>query len=564
MYTLEIFRKSHCKKRAQLENSKRFYRCPINTNPTYHPPLNLNIEKHFFHHENSVKGFFNRFNVKTCQHRPECPGCPQFDSNFVTWKRITNEYLSKECLAYEDIPKVEKYIGAPKRESYRHRCRWRVGDSKDPLGFFYGGTQTFLPINKCEIHVPEIELLSEKLRHFLRKNTNACKVLSTIDIRFDRKDLFLTFCTIEKNKRNVEKIARQFSHCENISINFAPKHPNAIMSGTQIVVSGKEKLSWQLGENKYEASSQSFFQVNPSVLESIHNSIRTHIKSLNFDTIYDFYSGIGVHSIQLGKEKSIIGFDGSASAIIDANKNATQILSHKNFEFIHANDLTSSLPSPPPNTLGIINPSRSGVSGAVVNHLAHANFNGLIYISCNAKTLFRDLEMLHILGFSTDKIEAYEMMPRTDHVELVAFLSRPSTPDYSENFAFWPEARSMELGVSGPKNFQKSERSLWIAIVRGEVPHGTPPGGKSIRVKRIRKRGKMAVVAIESKDVDEKDIIHVFKRWKFPIKGKANGKEFGRPLLHCIKSGEESAQVPGFFSAISELPAALLAKDQFK
>ena len=51
----------------------------------------------------------------------------------------------------------------------------------------------------------------------------------------------------------------------------------------------------------------------------------------------------------------------------------------------------------------------------------------IAYVSCNPRALSRDLLEICDRGWKVDSIEAYDMLPQTAHVELIAFLS-PTVP----------------------------------------------------------------------------------------------------------------------------------------
>ncbi len=513
--------------------------------------------------------------MKSCKHRgpqdgthfgPQCPGCPQFELNYSAWMEEMSTQVDAAIRGYnpEILPAPSDLQEAPQRHAYRHRCRWVVGTPNEPLGFYQAGGKAFIGIEDCLMHTPHIEEASERIREFLRANPKACEVFNFIDIRYDGTKTFVTFCTTDKTPDRASELVSSITSIKNIAINYAPKGATAIMSGTQLHIQGEAKLNWTLNGKQFESSPQSFFQVNPSVLELMHTHIRKYLATISFDNVYDFYCGIGVHSLGLNTGQNIIGFDSSESAIADANKNGASILGENvKREFLVKKDSTEDLPSPPINCVGILNPARAGLSGSLIPFLANKNFTDLVYISCNPVTLYRDMDRLHMLGYEVVEVKGFEMMPRSSHVELVAFLKRIGPPRYDQAGAFWPPSRGLTLGISGPISFQKDGTSFWIARVKGTVPKGRPPGGKSIFVKRLRKVGNDSIVTIRTKKVDEVEILEAFDRWKYPILGKVGGRIYDRPLLHCVKSAEIEAPIPGFIVSMSQLPVKVLEKDHF-
>ncbi|GEM_PF-4013460 len=507
--------------------------------------------------------------MKSCQHLPECPGCPHFESSFSNWKANRLEAIGKTLRNYE-APLPSTIYPSPKREAIRNRCRWVVGTPKQPLGFYKKGTKKFVDIRACLMHVDPIEEASNHIRAFLKRQPKACDVFNFIDMRFDGQEVFVTFCTHHTTPEEATILLSEFTKIDNLWLNFNPKSPSAIMSGTQHRLSGKESLTWKVGKQTFRAAPQSFFQVNPDVLEIMHGYIAHYLKDHPFDSIYDFYCGIGIHSLSLveqdkSEEKEIIGFDSSPSAIENAKENASEFSKVAKTHFYLSRDRNEELLSPPSNCLAILNPTRAGLSGRMIPFLSNSNFKHLIYISCNPETLYRDAERLAPLGYTFVSADGFEMMPRTSHVEIIAFFERAEAPKYDQVFAFWPPSRALSAGISGPVRFKKNAESFWIGKAKGAVPKGRPPGGKEIDVKILRRVGKDSVIAIRSKGVSDKEIIEAFQRWKHPILGKVNSKSmtYDRPMLHCIKSGEEESPLPAYIISACQLPRKVLMKNQF-
>jgi 23S rRNA (uracil1939-C5)-methyltransferase len=48
----------------------------------------------------------------------------------------------------------------------------------------------------------------------------------------------------------------------------------------------------------------------------------------------------------------------------------------------------------------------------------------VVYVSCDAATFARDLKLLLAGGYELKKLEAFDLFPMTEHVELVALLDK--------------------------------------------------------------------------------------------------------------------------------------------
>ena len=66
----------------------------------------------------------------------------------------------------------------------------------------------------------------------------------------------------------------------------------------------------------------------------------------------------------------------------------------------------------------LLDPPRSGLTEDVIN-LA-SNFKNIIYVSCNAKTYIRDINL--IKSHKITKIELFDQFPNKNHLEIVSVL----------------------------------------------------------------------------------------------------------------------------------------------
>jgi 23S rRNA (uracil1939-C5)-methyltransferase len=73
----------------------------------------------------------------------------------------------------------------------------------------------------------------------------------------------------------------------------------------------------------------------------------------------------------------------------------------------------------------IVNPPRVG-AGEVIEGIATLGPERVVYVSCNAATLARDLAALGPRGYRLASLHPYDMFPQTHHLETVALMLRES------------------------------------------------------------------------------------------------------------------------------------------
>jgi 23S rRNA (uracil1939-C5)-methyltransferase len=71
----------------------------------------------------------------------------------------------------------------------------------------------------------------------------------------------------------------------------------------------------------------------------------------------------------------------------------------------------------------LLDPPRSGAKEAIADIAALAP-ERIVYVSCDAATLSRDVELLHALGYRAQSAQPIDLMPQTSQVEVVLVLIR--------------------------------------------------------------------------------------------------------------------------------------------
>jgi len=167
--------------------------------------------------------------------------------------------------------------------------------------------------------------------------------------------------------------------------------------------------------------SASFSQVNPRMAAELRSYVLALVAAHNPSTVIDGYAGTGELAVALagaGARATAIELDEEAS-----RWSTTMIASPSVALQGRVEDI---LPTVLPADVVVINPPRAGVDAAVAAALeVHAAaIRGVIYVSCNAATMARDLSRMP--GFRIESVRAFDMFPQTAHVETVCEL-RPSS-----------------------------------------------------------------------------------------------------------------------------------------
>ena len=139
------------------------------------------------------------------------------------------------------------------------------------------------------------------------------------------------------------------------------------------------------------------------------------------NNLIDLYCGIGTIGLWLKNNfNNILGIEINESSIKNANinkeLNKTNNISFKLGDASIINKYINNI------DVIIVDPPRAGLSKSVINILNKSNSKKIVYISCNPKTLKRDIDKLD--KYNLKDISACSMFPRTKHIECVCLLER--------------------------------------------------------------------------------------------------------------------------------------------
>ena len=119
----------------------------------------------------------------------------------------------------------------------------------------------------------------------------------------------------------------------------------------------------------------------------------------------------------------VIGIEIVEEAVEAAKVNA-ELNGIKNCEFIAGDvlNMVDDLKDKP--DLIILDPPREGINPKAITKIINFDSDRLVYVSCKASSLAKDLLVFEEYGYKVDKVQCVDMFPRTYHVETVCLLSK--------------------------------------------------------------------------------------------------------------------------------------------
>lgn len=254
------------------------------------------------------------------------------------------------------------------------------------------------------------------LRHIgIRSNSDNSEILVILVSKARR----LAF-----SKLLVKELCEAYPQIVGIVQNIQRELTNVIIGNEDQILFGRDYLFDVLGNTRYRVHYRSFYQVNSSCTQLLYSYLKEKIAPQS--NLIDAYCGIGTIGLYLSdKIKCVLGIEESSAAILDAKYNAelnqisnTTFICAKVEDWICSNGACDGYDSI------IFDPPRKGLEQSIIDALAATTISTIVYVSCNAMTLARDLKRMQEKGFGIDSIQSFEMFPQTWHTESVAILSR--------------------------------------------------------------------------------------------------------------------------------------------
>lgn len=175
---------------------------------------------------------------------------------------------------------------------------------------------------------------------------------------------------------------------------------------------------------RFKISTFSFFQPNSLAAEVLYSIVRDYIGSTRDMEVFDLYSGTGTIAQLLAPvAKEVIGVEIVEEAVEAAKENAARN-GLSNCRFI-AGDVLKVLDevAEKPDVI-VLDPPRDGIHPKALPKIISYGVDHIVYISCKATSLARDLETFLAAGYRVERACCVEQFCETVHVETVCLLAR--------------------------------------------------------------------------------------------------------------------------------------------
>ena len=350
-----------------------------------------------------------------CKFYGKCGGCLLQHLKYEKQLEFKSELVTRTIKKISGIDVNVLPTIASEQYFYRNKIALPVGKVNGVwrVGMFERSSHNLVDIDECVIakkfskNLIEIfnhflsEIDGSQIRYFVAREQAEGMVVCVVCKKDIRSQLKLLSNSLKSEYKNFELYM-----CVNAN-------PKTILSSNQTIIAGDEGL----------VVPDSFVQINDDVSRRLYADVLNELDVS--DVVIDAYSGAGDMTMMFAKKcKRVFGIEIVRSAVEKANAKVSE-LGLGNVRNI-CGDCAKVIPTLVANGDNlslVVDPPRAGLDERVVASVIDSNVNKIVYVSCNPKTLARDLKLL-VNIFDIVKVVPYDMFPQTPNVETLVVMKR--------------------------------------------------------------------------------------------------------------------------------------------
>ncbi len=341
-----------------------------------------------------------------------CTGCP-----WMALEPDAQRVLKRDRARALGLPLDGELAGGPAL-GYRASSKRVVGGAPGRviLGSYVRGTHDVADMRGCLVDHPRIAEVADAI-------ADAASALGVApwdgargDLRYvwlktDGARVLATLITASEASQ-APALGARVADGAAVAWSVQPSEGNAIRGGAARALAGEPSLEVALGARTTRVGPLGFLQPSPAVAALAYDALVRDAEGspATGALALDLYAGAGVTTAMLRERFAEVvpceAFPESAAALGVAPEDAVDFVRRW---IGRAVDLV------------VANPPRAGLGAAVCAALAALAPARLHVMSCDAETLARDLRALDA-AFALERVVAFDTLPQTPHLELVAHL----------------------------------------------------------------------------------------------------------------------------------------------
>ena len=396
-----------------------------------------------------VESASERRAVAPCPHFGPCGGCLFQHVEYGTQLELKERYLRRtlEEAGLQDAAAATRPITAsPDLYGFRNKMEFSFGEKLGELALGLrekttSTRQTYrrtLPVGECPIFGPVVTRIFPAVTDFAHANglegfepATRKGHLRHLVLREGKRtgELMVILVTAALPELDFGALAgklaaaapeiRSFVHVS------SSRGSDLVEFERMRLVAGVPFIEERLAGLAFRVYPPSFFQTNTAGAELLYRRIGAEAPLTKESRVLGLYCGSGAIELSLaGAAGKVTGIDSSPANVANAVENAL-VNRIDNAAFLGGTvEALLDEPRREPADIVIVDPPRVGLTGKALRRVVALGAPAVVYVSCNPRSLARDLRGLMDAGYRTASLSPFDFFPHTPHLETLAVLVR--------------------------------------------------------------------------------------------------------------------------------------------
>lgn len=370
-----------------------------------------------------------------------CGGCSLQHLDYPAQLSGKHQVLADTLTRIGHLEQQPQSLLANGRElGYRNRAvipLERTADGHLRAGYYRQGSHRIVNMNHCPVLDPRLDRLIGPLKTDLERSDwpvdrhlQAEGGLRHLALRLAHHsgEVLITLISSHDDLPGCQELAQhwlqRWPELVGVVLNLQTRPTNTLFGPDNQLLAGRDWLQEQFCGLAFAVGPDTFFQVNTAQAEALVPLMVDAVAGVD-QPLIDAYCGIGAFSLPLAAAgHRVVGLEVQAAAIDLARRNAIDngLEAMARFELGPvAQNLAAQLAGA---GAVLVDPPRKGLEVPVREALLQQPVERLLYLSCDAATLARDLAALCSGGvYRLERLQPADFFPNTSHVETLAVLS---------------------------------------------------------------------------------------------------------------------------------------------
>ena len=225
---------------------------------------------------------------------------------------------------------------------------------------------------------------------------------------------------IPRLQKGLDELLQSLPELKVVTVNIQPVHMAILEGEEEIYLTETKRIEERFNGIPLYIRPKSFFQTNPEIAAKLYKTASEWAG--NPSVVWDLFCGTGGFALHCMKEgRKVIGIEIEPEAI-ECARDSAEAMGIEGLTFRALDAASFRIEAEGRPDVLIVNPPRRGLGEQLCKWISKVAPETIVYSSCNAQTLARDLEMLD--EYRIGKVQLFDMFPHTGHYEVLCLLEK--------------------------------------------------------------------------------------------------------------------------------------------